>query len=99
MYVHKGLAISVIDDDPQMAESMVKFLKQKFTDAEITVYHTGKAALQGIINEPDLIILDYHLDAVDMDNFNGLQVLIKIKERFQHTPVIFLSSQEQAEIA
>jgi len=99
MYVHKGLSIAVIDDDPKSSEAIVKLLKKQFNESIVNVYQSGRQALEGIINEPDIIILDYHLNAIDSDNLNGIQVLVKLKERFQHAPVIFLSNQEDAEVA
>ena len=98
MYLHKGLTISVIDDDPQAAAMLQDFLQQKFAGSEISVYKSGTDALEGIINEPDIIILDYHLDSV-ADALNSIEVLKKIKDRFEHAPVIFLSNEEHAELA
>src|ERR1043165_7552757 len=98
MYVHEGLDISIIDDDAQASAMLLNFLQQKFPGSEISVYKTGKEALDGILKEPDIIILDYHLDSI-ADALGGIEVLKKIKERFEHAPVIFLSNQEHAEIA
>ena len=98
MYVHQGLAISIIDDDVQASVMLEDFLKQKFAGSEISVFKSGKDALEGMVNEPDVIILDYHLDSI-ADALNGIEVLKKLKERFENAPIIFLSNQEHAEIA
>ena len=67
--------------------------------AELSTFSTGELSLQGLINEPDLVVLDYHLDSVNPTAMNGLQVLKKLKLRFPFVPVIFLSGQEKAELA
>src|ERR1043166_9165460 len=98
MYIHEGLNISIIDDDPQASAMLGDFLKQKFAGSEISIFKSGKDALDGIVNEPDIIILDYHLDSI-ADALSGIEVLKKLKERFEHAPVIFLSNQEHADVA
>ena len=99
MYTNRTLKIALIDDDPQMREMLRDFFTGKFAKSEITAYPTGEEALKGIVTEPGLIVLDYHLDSVDGLAMNGLQVLKKIKDRFPNVPVIFLSGQEKAEVA
>src|SRR5436190_23935051 len=75
------------------------FLKKKFPGSVVTAFNSGETALQGIYFEPDIIILDYHLDSINAEAMNGLQVLKKLKDHFPHVPVIFLSSQEKSEVA
>ncbi len=99
MYTNRTINIALVDDDAQMREMLKDFFSDKYTSSTITTYSTGEDALKGISIEPDVIVLDYHLDSVDATAMNGLQVLKKIKERFPGVPVIFLSGQEKAEIA
>ena len=99
MYTNRTLKISLIDDDPQMREMLKDFFIEKYPLSEITSFATGEESLKKIITEPDLIVLDYHLDSIDALAMNGLQVLNKLKERFPNVPVIFLSGQEKAEVA
>jgi DNA-binding response OmpR family regulator len=98
MYVNRNLKITVIEDDRAMSEMLRDYLTTKFTSAEVTVYNTGEEALNGIITEQDVIVLDYNLDSENVKAQNGLQILTKIRERY-NTPVIFLSAQERAEIS
>ena len=99
MYSNRILKFSLIDDDPQMGVILKDFLNEKYPFSEITTFKTGEESLKKIINEPDLIILDYHLDSIDTTAMNGLQVLKKLKEKIPQVPVIFLSGQEKTEIA
>ena len=82
-----------------MREMLKDFFSGKYPSANITTFSTGEEAISGISIEPDIIILDYHLDSVNATAMNGLQVLKKLKERFPNVPVVFLSGQEKAEIA
>jgi len=98
MYVNRNLKITVIEDDRAMSEMIRDYISTKFTSAEVTVYNTGEEALNGIITEQDVVVLDYNLDSENVKAQNGLQILAKLKERY-NTPVIFLSAQERAEIS
>jgi two-component system, OmpR family, response regulator len=50
-------------------------------------------------HNPDLIILDYHLDGIEKNAMNGIQTLDKIKNMNSDIPVIMLSSQDKIEVA
>jgi two-component system OmpR family response regulator len=99
MYTSQNLKITIIDDDPAMTEMQKDFFEKKFPGSVITAFNSGESALSGTYFEPDVIILDYHLDSVNADAMNGLQVLKKLKDQFPNVPVIFLSSQEKTEVA
>jgi len=52
------------------------------------------------LNEnPDLIILDYHLNGINKEAMNGIEVLDKIKNYDEQIPVIMLSSQDKIDDA
>jgi DNA-binding NtrC family response regulator len=99
MYTNRLLKIIVIDDDPQMLEMLKDFFGNKYGSSDVKSYSTGEDALESIVQEPHLIILDYHLDSKNPAAMNGMQVLKKLKDRFPTVPVIFLSGQEKAEVA
>jgi two-component system, OmpR family, response regulator len=99
MYTNRPLKIVLIDDDPQMREMLKDFFTGKYVSSDVSTYSTGEEAISTLSSEPNLIVLDYHLDSADAVAMNGLQVLKKIKERFPNVPVIFLSGQEKAEVA
>ncbi len=98
MYLNRNLKIVVIEDNRAMSEMVRDYLSSKFTSSEVSVYNTGEEALNGMIAEPDVIILDYNLDSENSKALNGIQILMKIKDRYK-TPVIFLSAQERADIS
>ena len=99
MYTSRNLKITIIDDDPAMTEMLKDFYIKSFPGSILTTYSSGETALQGIFFEPDIIILDYHLDSTNAEAMNGLQVLKKLKDQFSNVPILFLSSQEKSEVA
>jgi len=92
MYVNRNLKITIIEDNHQMSEMLRDYITTKFPSAEVTIYNNGEEALNGIITAQDIIVLDYHLDSENAKAINGIQVLMKLKERYSNTPVVFLSS-------
>lgn len=99
MYTQHNLKIAIVDDDPIVIEMMKDFFMSRFNNAIINTYLTGEKALKEIVDQPDLIVLDYHLDSVDPAALNGIQILTKLKDRMPDVPVIFCSGEEKAEIA
>jgi two-component system, OmpR family, response regulator len=99
MYKDKNIKVTIVDDDPQMMMMLNDFIMRTFPSAEILDHSTGEMALEKMDEEPNVIILDYHLDSVDEGAMNGLEVLQKIKQRYPKVPVIFLSNQDRIEVA
>jgi DNA-binding NarL/FixJ family response regulator len=93
-----ALTITVVEDNMHMSEMIQDFLQMKFGSAIVNVYNTGEEALAASTTPPDIFILDYNLDSKDSKALNGIQILMKIKEKFK-TPVIFLSANDSAMIA
>ncbi|MBK5283998.1 MAG: response regulator [Bacteroidia bacterium] len=99
MLNQSNIKVTVIDDDLQMTEMLKDFIEQKYPAAAITVYHSGEDALEKIFEQPDMIILDYHLDSKNSEAMNGVQILKKLKDRYPDVHIVFVSGQEKAEVA
>jgi DNA-binding NarL/FixJ family response regulator len=93
------IKVTIIDDDAQMTVMLKDFIEQKYPSAGITIYHSGEEALERIYEEPDLIILDYHLDSKNPDAMNGVQILKQLKDQFSNVNIIFVSGQDRADVA
>jgi two-component system OmpR family response regulator len=92
------IKIFLVDDDKVFLKSLeIEFLQS--ADFNIETYSTGEQCLENISHNPDVIILDYHLDGIDKDAMNGLQVLEKVKLSHPDIPVIMLSSQDKIDVA
>ncbi len=92
------IKIFLVDDDALLLKSLqIEF--QEHGDFIIETYSTGELCIENLSRNPDVIILDYHLDGIDKNAMNGLAALDKIKLHNQEIPVIMLSSQDKIEVA
>lgn len=92
------IKIFLVDDDALFLKSMeIEFLDK--ADFLIETYATGELCLQNLSHEPDVIILDYHLDGIDKGAMNGVETLDKIKAQNPDIAVVMLSSQDKIDVA
>jgi DNA-binding NtrC family response regulator len=92
------IKIFLVDDDALYLKSLeIEFLEH--ADFIIETYATGELCIKNLSRNPDIIILDYHLDGIDKTAMNGLETLDKIKESNPDIPVIMLSSQDKIDVA
>ncbi len=97
------IKLFLVDDDALFLKSMeIEFTEHAdFTEEGYTIetYATGELCIENLSHEPDVIVLDYHLDGIDQAAMNGLETLDKIKAFNQDIPVVMLSSQDKIEVA
>ena len=92
------IKLFLVDDDAVFLKlSEIDFLQHANFDIE--TFATGELCIKNLDHNPDVIILDYHLDGVDKTAMNGMQTLDKIKQFNADIPVIMLSSQDKIEVA
>jgi DNA-binding NtrC family response regulator len=92
------IKIFLVDDDALYLKSLeIEFLAH--ADFIIETYATGELCMQNLSKNPDIIILDYHLDGIERTAMNGLETLDKIKNSNPDIPVIMLSSQDKIDVA
>jgi DNA-binding NarL/FixJ family response regulator len=88
--------IFIVEDDKFFGEMLYDHLS-KNKMYKIHLINTGKECLDRLHENPDVIILDYHLDSTNTDN--GMIVLEKIKKANSRIHVIILSGQKHYGIA
>ncbi len=94
---HK-IKLFLVDDDAVFLKLLeIEFLEHG--DFEIETFATGELCIVGLPANPDLIILDYHLDGVNENAMNGIETLDQIKSYNDDIPVIMLSQQDKIEVA
>ena len=94
----KKIRLYLVDDDALFLKSLeIDFLSQ--CDFEIETFATGELCIANLSNNPDVVILDFHLNGIDKNAMNGLDTLVAIKEYNFEIPVIMLSSQDKIDIA
>jgi two-component system, OmpR family, response regulator len=92
------IKLFLVDDDAVFLKSLeIEFLQN--ADFEIETYASGELCLKHLNKNPDVIILDYHLDGIDKNAMNGLETLIQIKALHPKMPVVILSSQDKIDVA
>ncbi len=95
---NEKIKIFLVDDDALFLKSLqIEFMEH--ADFAIETFATGELCVENLSHEPDVIILDYHLDGIDKTAMNGMDTLDKIKAANPDIPVIMLSSQDKIEVA
>jgi len=98
MMNEKKILLFIVDDDALFLKSLeIEFTEN--TESDIKSFSTGEECLEHISQNPDVIILDYHLNSVEKNAINGLETLDRIKAVNKEIPVIMLSSQDKIEVA
>jgi DNA-binding NtrC family response regulator len=89
-----NLTIFLVDDDVLCLNLYQQFLKQLGYE-NVEMFDNGNDCLDSLEeHHPDVIFLDYN-----MEGMNGIDVLKKIKEFNPNITVLFISGQENIEIA
>ena len=92
------IKIFLVDDDALFLKSLeIQFLEN--ADFSIETFATGELCIKNLDKNPDVVILDFHLDGIDKTAMNGIETLDKIKNIDTKIPVIMLSSQDKIDVA
>src|SRR4051812_29610003 len=92
------IKLFLVDDDAVFLKSLeIEF--HHTADFIIETYATGELCMENLVHNPDVIILDYHLDGIDKNAMNGMETLDKIKAFNPDIPVVMLSSQDKIDVA
>lgn len=92
------IKLFLVDDDAVFMKNLEKELLET-ADFEILNFSTGELCLENINLNPDVVILDYELNAVNLDAMNGIDILDDILAFNPSIPVIMLSSQDEINVA
>jgi two-component system response regulator HydG len=85
--------ILIIDDDVDMCRLLDRFLTRNNFDVKFA--HSGKKALEELErNTPDVILCDFRLEDTD-----GKDLLIQIKEKTPQVPVIIITGYSDIKVA
>ena len=95
---NEKIKLFLVDDDALFLKSLeIEFLQHG--DFAIETFETGERCLENLSHNPDVIILDYHLDGIDKNAINGMATLDKIKATNPDIAVVMLSSQDKIDVA
>jgi DNA-binding NtrC family response regulator len=90
--------IFLVDDEPIQNEMLKDYLAERFS-YEIKTFESGESALREMNQNPQIVVLDFHLNSHLPDAQNGVEVLKRIKEVSPASQVIMLSGQDKLEVA
>jgi two-component system OmpR family response regulator len=94
----KKILLFLVDDDALFLRALeIEFLQH--ADFAIETFATGELCINNLSHNPDIIVLDYHLDGIEVNAMNGLETLDRIIAFNPDIPVIMLSSQDKIEVA
>ncbi len=95
---NEKIKLFLVDDDAVFLKSLeIEFMQHG--DFVIETYATGELCMKNLNNNPDVIILDYHLDGIDKNAMNGIETLDKIIAHNPDIAVVMLSSQDKIDVA
>ncbi|MBK9478764.1 MAG: response regulator [Bacteroidetes bacterium] len=94
----KKIKLFLVDDDVLFLKSLEIEFKEH-ADFILETYTTGEQCLLHLSHNPDVIILDYHLDGIEKSAINGIETLDRIMDFDSTIPVVILSSQDKIEVA
>ena len=87
--------IFIVDDELLLTEMLNDYLKEQDSTLLVKSFPTGEACLKCLDQNPDLVVLDYHLNSKEREAANGIDILKAIKDKNKTLPVVMLSSQEK----
>lgn len=88
----------IVDDEPIQNEMLKDYLTERYL-YKVIAFESGEAALQQMHLNPEIVVLDYHLNGTNTNAANGISVLKAIKDKNPETQVIILSGQDKIEVA
>ena len=91
--------IALVDDDP-MVHHMLEYQLAKEKSSQLRCFETGAALIDQIHSyQPDLLILDYHLNSRDPEAISGDELLSRLHMQGVQLPTIFASAQKDMDKA
>ncbi len=92
------LKLFLVEDNPIFLRMLeLQFLEHD--NFEVETYATGELCVKNLAHNPDIIILDYHLNSIVENAMTGIETLDKINSLNANFPIIMLSSQDKIEVA
>ncbi len=90
----KELKVFLVDDE-EMTLELLKFGLSSLNKFDIQTFTSGEDCISNLDEGPDIIVLDYFLNADDPEKMNGMDVIKKIKAINPDIEVVVLSGQKE----
>jgi two-component system, OmpR family, response regulator len=90
--------VFLVDDEPIQNEMLKDYLSERF-NYTFNMYDSGEEAIKNMSLAPEIVILDYHLNAHVPNAKNGVQILQELKEAYPELQVVMVSGQDKIQVA
>jgi len=95
----KSYKIALVDDDPMIHHVLAYQLSEE-KNSQLRYFETGESLINHLHEyQPDLLILDYHLNSRDPEAISGGELLSRLHMQGFQFPTIFASAQEDMDKA
>ncbi|HEX8516677.1 MAG TPA: response regulator [Bacteroidia bacterium] len=92
------ITVFLVDDNALYLKNLeISFMSKPYYNVE--TFPTGERCIAALSHNPDIIILDYHLNEVVPEAKNGLETLIEIRKVNPTVPIVVLSADESPDVA
>lgn len=92
------LKVYVVEDDTMQGEMVKDHLTGK--GYSVKLYNTGESFLKELeADKPDILVLDYNLNAVDKSAMEGIDILKRAKDKTPDLEVVMYSGQDSIDVA
>jgi DNA-binding NarL/FixJ family response regulator len=89
-----SIKISIVEDQPEMRESLVAWLGDAPGLSCVGAHATGEEALKRIPEEkPDVVLMD-----INLTGMNGIQCVSRLKESLPKTQVLMLTTYDEGDM-
>ena len=96
----RNYKIFLVDDDIKTLIMLKNHLEKRIgQNITVNVFAYGENCLDRLDEEPDIIVLDYFLNAIKEDALSGTDILNQIVEQRPQARVVMMSGQEDMETA
>lgn len=90
--------IFLVDDEPIQNEMLKDYLSERFA-YNIKTFASGEDAIAKMDLNPEVMVLDYHLNSNNLNAKNGVEILKIMRDRYPATQVVMLSGQDKIDVA
>ena len=89
----------IIDDDAVQREMIKDYMAERYL-FNIKIFDNGEEAMHEIdTDKPEIIVLDYHLNAHNPSAKNGIDILKEIKEKSPASEVVMFTGEDKLDTA
>jgi len=95
----KGVLVFLIEDNQMYAQTLQHYLQKNLPEgSEVKIFPVGETAIMSLSQNPNFIVMDYHLDTKWKDASNGVEMAREIRQTDHHAHIIILSSQQDMHV-